>query len=185
MTVTLRAPQGGAAQVRKCVESGIEFDFSSATEVHEHDRTVPNCSGNTSADGNNAWPGVDFRIRDDDGWIWLEVKHWPRGPGRFAGKMKSKAFALEVRDKFLGTTAHLAWRGQFTAVNVRYILLFQPPPTADPALLTPFADLIRRALPVAHVQAVRLALMSLDEWTQRFEAYPARRGSVTPPASVE
>ena len=56
------------------VESNIEFDFSAAKSLIEHDKTTPGVTGG-SVHGNNVWPGVDYCIEEASGeWIWLEVK---------------------------------------------------------------------------------------------------------------
>ena len=106
--------------MKNCVESNIKFDFSLARTVCEHDTTTPKCDEGTTPDRNTYWPGVDFRIEDEDGWIWLEVKDWRgRMPGSFVHKMRSKAFAEQMRGKFLGTTAFLVWNQIFQSDPVR------------------------------------------------------------------
>jgi hypothetical protein len=159
------------------VESNIEFDFSRATQVIEHDKQA--------GDGNSVWPGVDFRIEDPPGWIWLEVKSWDpthiaparRGGTRwsFICKMKSKPFAAEMRNKFLGTTAFLAWTNAFPLSDTRYIILFVPPKPLDKALLGTHNQLLRGHFPktAPWAQPIRVSVLTIAEWNLRFPQYPA------------
>ena len=161
------------------IESGIEFDFTNAVSVVQHDKPAP-------GHGNSVWPGVDFCIEEPPDWIWLEVKSWDpariapkdRGGNRrsFICKMKSKAFTKEMRDKFLGTTAFLTWRGIFPLAPTRFILLFQPPHVLDSALLVTFQSRIKSQVPNLSLwQApVFVAVLYLAEWNRRYPQYPAR-----------
>jgi hypothetical protein len=162
--------------VRKCVESQIEFDFSAARNVFEHDTTSSKCQGTSTADGNTFWPGVDFRVEDERGWIWLEVKNWRgRMRGSFAHKLKSQSFADEMRSKFLGTAAYLAWHGTFAPVSIRYVLLFEPPDTSDEALLATFQDLIRAEMAAPRRLNISIYVWNLDTWNQEFPLYQAKK----------
>ncbi len=161
--------------MRKCRESEIEFDFSNALQVFEHDTTLSNCEGDSIAEGNTVWPGVDFRIEVSFGSIWIEVKNWRRMPGKFAYRMKSKSFAEEMRAKFLGTTAFLAWNGNFSKAALHYVLLFEPNPRTDPSLLGPFLDLIKGELNIPRELKIDVFVMTLDKWNQTYPDYPAKK----------
>ncbi len=168
--------------MKQCVEGDIVFDFSLARTVFEHDTTATKCDGGSTPDGNTGgWKGVDFRLEDDEGWIWLEIKDW-RGQmrGSYSYKMQNRKFAVEMRYKFLGTTAHLAWKSMFTPVPVRYVLLFEPPTTADHYLLAPFQDLIRKEMYTGHFD-IRTFVMSVNGngkllgWNDVFDYFPAHK----------
>ena len=168
------------------VESGIEFDFSSAKTLIEHDKTSPTYPvGRVS--GSAIWPGVDFLIEEASGeWIWLEVKSWNpsridperRGGSRrsFICKMKSAKFSLEMREKFLGTTAFLAWKNEFTPATTRFILLFEPPKPLDSALLGSQNLKMRGLIPNRRdwVKPIYASVMTLREWNLRFRDYPSK-----------
>ena len=161
------------------VESRIEFDFSQAINAVQHDKPAP-------GHGNSVWPGVDFCLQDGAEQFWLEVKSWDpahlapkdRGGNRrsFLCKLKSKAFMSEMRSKFLGTTAFLAWTNNFTPAPTRFVLLFQPPRPLDAALLVTFQSRIKAQVPNlrAWQQPIFVAVMDLDEWNRRYPEYPAR-----------
>lgn len=161
------------------IESRIEFDFTSAAAAVQHDKPAPGY-------GNSIWPGVDFCIQDGSDWIWLEVKSWDpthtpakdRGGRRwsFICKMKSKTFTKEIREKFLGTTAFLAWRDIFPLAPTRFILLFQPPHTLDSALLVTFQSRVKAQIPNLSVWAepIFVAVLDTAEWNRRYPNYPAR-----------
>lgn len=161
------------------VESRIEFDFTRAISAVQHDKPAP-------GHGNSVWPGVDFCLQDGVEQLWLEVKSWhlahiaPRSRGgsrrSFPSKIKSKAFTQEMRNKFLGTTAFLAWTNNFTLAPTRYILLFQPPRPLDAALLVTFQSRIKAQVPnlSAWAEPVFVAVLDLDEWNRRYPEYPAR-----------
>ncbi len=161
------------------IESRIEFDFTRAAAVAPHDKSAP-------GHGNNIWPGVDFCLQDGAEQLWLEVKSWHpahiaarnRGGSRrsFLSKMKSKAFTQEMRNKFLGTTAFLAWTDQFALAPTRFILLFQPPRPLDAALLVTFQSRIKAQVPNLRTwqQPIFIAVLDLGEWNRRYPDYPAR-----------
>ena len=163
------------------IESGIEFDFTRALTVVEHDRAL---SG--SSDGNTTWPGVDFRLETAVGWIWLEVKSWepsriePQRRGgnrrRFNSKMRSKVFCQEMREKFLGTSAYLAWDNRLLIAPTRYILLFEPPSPLDVALLGSFMNILENQFPIPRKWRgnITVAVVTLAQWNRRFPDYPAR-----------
>src|SRR5438045_622925 len=46
------APSVRSVRVAKCTASHIEFDFSQAVSIAEHDTADPKCDGVTTADGN-------------------------------------------------------------------------------------------------------------------------------------
>lgn len=170
---------GGSVGVTKCEESYIEFDFSAASHVFEHDTQCPRCKGVSQADGNSLWPGVDFRLWDDAGWIWLEVKNWRvSARNAYRKKMRSGAFAAEMREKFLGTAAYLAWRADAAALpaGLTLVFLFQPPAGADPVLRGVFLQLLRNQLHNAlQPVGLRLALVDVSSWNDHFSIYPAKQ----------
>ena len=90
--------------------------------------------------------------------------------------MKSKVFALEMRNKFLGTTAFLAWTNTFTSAPTRFVLLFQPPHPLDAALLVTFQNRIKSQVPNLQVwhEPIFVAVLDLEEWNRRYPDYPAR-----------
>jgi hypothetical protein len=160
------------------VESNIEFDFSRAVRVTEHDKPTGH--------NNNIWPGVDFCIEEPLEWIWLEVKCWAPGhiaPRRRGGsrwsflcKMRSNVYAQEMRSKFLGTTAFLAWMHAFPLAPTTFVLLFEPPHPMDSALIgsriTRMRQLVVNRAP--WVQPIHVAVLTLHDWNARFPHYPAR-----------
>ena len=89
---------------------------------------------------------------------------------------KSKAYTQEMRNKFLGTTAFLAWTNNFMPAPTRYILLFQPPRPLDAALLVTFQSRIKSQVPNLRVwhEPISVAVLDLDEWNRRYPDYPAR-----------
>jgi hypothetical protein len=163
------------------VESHIEFDFTNAISVTKHDKQ--------SGHGNSNWDGVDFCIEDVDGSLWLEVKSWdfsqiaPHRRGgqqrSFVHKMRSSAYTKELRAKFLGTTAYLAWTNQFQPTPTRFIMVFEPPRSIDAALLVTQNTHLKSQLPnlVKWSQPITAAVLPLSEWNTRFPDYPARKVS--------
>ncbi len=161
------------------IEKRMEFDFTNAVSAVPHDNRA-------GGQGNSVWPGVDFCLQDGPDWIWLEVKSWDptniapkdRGGTRwsFICKMQSKSFAKEVRDKFLGTTAFLAWSGTFPLAPTRFILLFEPPRPLDAALLVTFQSRIKAQVPnnARWQQPISVSVLDLSQWNNRFPDYPAR-----------
>ncbi len=161
------------------IERRIEFDFTSAVSVVQHDKPAP-------GHGNSVWSGVDFCIEEPPDWIWLEVKSWDpthipardKGGSRwsFLCKMRSKSFTKEMRDKFLGTTAFLTWRGVFPLAPTRFVLLFQPPRPLDSALLVTFQTRIKSQVPNLTIwaQPIFVAVLDVAEWNRRYPQYPAR-----------
>ncbi len=161
------------------IESRIECDFTQAASVTPHD-------ARPGGHGNSVWPGVDFCIDDGGEWIWLEVKNWDpthvpakdRGGMRwsFICKMKSKTFTKEIREKFLRTTAFLAWKDMFPLAPTRFILLFQPPHTLDSALLVTFQSRVKPQIPNLRswAEPVFVAVLDTAEWNRRYPQYPVR-----------
>ncbi len=161
------------------VESRIAFDFTRAAGTVQHDKPAP-------GHGNSVWPGVDFCLQDGAEQLWLEVKSWhpmhiaPRSRGgsrrSFLSKIKSNVFTQEMRNKFLGTTAFLAWANSFVPAPTRFILLFQPPRPLDAALLVTFQNRIKLQVPNLRVwhQPIFVAVLDLAEWNRRYPDYPAR-----------
>ena len=158
-----------------CLESDIEFDFTAAKRVVAHD---PNCKceGTFEEDGNSLFPCIDFRIEDNEGWVWMEVKNWRgRMRGSFRHKVRSETFAEEMRCKFLGTAAFLAFHSLFSPVPIRYILLFEPPNRDDIGMLAPFQDIVRRKMPNARRLEISVFVMDIDRWNELFVQFPARK----------
>lgn len=170
------------------VESGIRFDFGAAFKVVEYEALVSWLPGVSPTARNTFWPGIDFYIEDaPDEAIWLEVKSWnparlapkDRGGNRrsFLGKMKSNAFAQEMRGKFLGASSYFAWNSQPLPSSVRFLLLFEPPRSIDSALILTFGQKINSQLmpPRALTWHIRIsvAALPLDEWNLRFPEFPA------------
>jgi hypothetical protein len=164
--------------VPRCEESRIEFDFNLAEKVFTHDINGQ-CTGEYGRDDNSLWPGVDFRLKDATGWIWLEVKNWRiSARNTYMRKMKSKAFALEMREKFLGTAAFLASKKDPDALPrpLTLIFLFQPQHGADPALRSASQQFIRDQLRSALTPLdIRFAVLDIASWNNRFPDYPARQ----------
>jgi len=89
--------------------------------------------------------------------------------------LKSRPFADEMRGKFLGTAAFLAWNSAFTPVPIRYVLLFEPPGTSDEALLAIFQDLVRAEMSVPRRLNISIFVWNLDTWNQEFPNYTAKK----------
>ena len=153
-------------------ESNIEFDFTQAKTANRHNNSV--------------WKGVDFCIEEPSGeWIWLEVKSWdlkhidPHRRGgavrSFRAKMKSNDYANEMCGKFIGTTAFLAWKGNFVLAPTTFVLLFEPPRPLDAALLgsriTRMQSLIPRKI---WAQPLGVVVLTTGGWNERFPDYPAK-----------
>jgi hypothetical protein len=160
------------------VERQMEFDLTAAVSVTKHDAQ--------GGRGNNLWPGVDFRIEQPSEWIWLEVKSWDpthiqakdRGGTRwsFICKMRSKVYTKEMRGKFLGTSAFLAWTNALPLATTRYVLLFQPPQPLDSALLGTLMTRLQSQIPNLPIWAapITVSVLNLEQWNVRFPQYPAR-----------
>jgi hypothetical protein len=161
-----------------CKESGIEFDFNVAKQVHAHDMKCQ-CTGKYGRDDNSLWPGVDFRIEDAEGWLWLEVKNWRvSARNSYTRKMRSKAFAGEMREKLLGTAAFLASRKKPDAFPspLTLVFLFQPPPSADPGLQGIAYQLIREQIHSALTPLnISFVVVDIARWNQKFPDYPAKQ----------
>ena len=162
------------------IESRIEFDFTDAIRVVQHDKPVP-------GHGNTVWPGTDFCIKESvNESIWLEVKNWdpthiaPKDRGgcrwSFICKMKSKTFAKDMRNKFLGTTAFLAWTDNYLLEPTKFVLLFQPPHTLDVALLGTLQTRLQSQIPNLSIwqASIRVSILDVGEWNMRFSQFPAR-----------
>lgn len=91
--------------------------------------------------------------------------------------MRSKEFTAEVRGKFLGTSAYLAWTNQFPSTRVRYILVFEPPQPLDAALLVTQSTALRSQIPNLRKwsQPISVAVLTMAEWNMRFPDYPANK----------
>ncbi len=161
-----------------CNESKIEFNFDTAIRVYTHDLKC-SCTGNYRSDGNSLWPGIDFRVLDHVGWIWLEVKNWRvSAHNEYPRKMKSETFAREMREKFLGTDAFLASKRDPDALPrpLMLIFLFQPQHGADPALKGAAQQLIRNQIHNALTPLnIKFAVLDVADWNRKFPDYPARQ----------
>jgi hypothetical protein len=92
--------------------------------------------------------------------------------------MRSKVFARELREKFLGTVAFLASKKDPNALPspLTLVFLFQPPHAADHSLLGICQQLLRDQLHTALTPLnIRFAVVDLDGWNDRFPKYPARQ----------
>ncbi len=171
------------------VESDLEFDLTKARNAFNYEALLSGLPGASPAARNTFWPGIDFCIEDaPDETIWLEVKSWnpasipPKDRGgswrSFQSKMKSAAFAKEMRGKFLGTSSFFAWDGRAMPPVVRFILLFEPPRSIDAALLLTFGQKVKQQLmppkTLAWRSRIEVSALTLAEWNQRFPDYPAR-----------
>ena len=160
----------------RCEESKIVFRFDISSEVHTHDPNC-HCDGTYFRDDNSLWPGVDFRLLDGAGWLWLEVKNWRISKrNAYARKMKDEAFAIEMREKFLGTAAFLASRKDPNALPrpLTLVFLFQPPYGADPGLRGIGYELIRNKIHNALTPLnISFAVVDVEIWNRKFPDYPA------------
>ena len=172
------------------VESNIRFDFTNARAAFDYEGALSTVPGASATTKNTFWPGIDFHIEDtSDTSIWLEVKNWDpvnitsvrRGGSRwsYVTKMKSNAFAAEMRNKFLGTSAFFAWDGRAIPQGVRYLLLFEPPHAIDAALALTFAHRVRSQVMPPNILPWRgritVGTLTLNQWNERFPEYPAAK----------
>jgi hypothetical protein len=167
-------------------ESGFAFDFSAAVGSVVHDKDAPH-------DGNTFWPGVDFRVLETDGQVWIEVKSWSfktiidkierqQAKKDFAAKMIARS-ADEFRDdivaKFLGTTCYLYWSGLELPQRVNYIVFLEPPDRGSRALLGPFQDRLRNQFKSAQARPwgrrIQYRVVDLAEFQKAFPKYPVTR----------
>ncbi len=95
--------------------------------------------------------------------------------GSYKFKLKSKEFADEIRGKFLGTSAFLAWNSAFVCEPVLYILLFEPPKAQDAAMLSKFQDFIRSSLPIPRQLSISVYVWDLATWNAEYPQYQARK----------
>jgi hypothetical protein len=166
-------------------ESRFRFDFSAASGgATIHDKNDDGCDGNT------VWPGVDFRVKEANKEVWIEVKSWSlqsildrasrRGAHRdFTIKMAADQFRDDIVAKFLGTTSFLAWSGIGIPQKVNFVVFLEPPNRATRALLSPFKDRLRDEFKNAQARAWgrKLGFMVVDFelFTSEFPAYPVTR----------
>lgn len=159
-------------------ESGIRFEFDASPDTVKHD--------DTPGDGNNVWPGVDFRVPLTSGELWLEVKSWSaRGKHNpserlemnFAWSKKIEAGLLhdELVCKFLGTTAFLYWNGQALPLRVDYLVLLHPPSRSSSPLMGPLNDKMRSTFGKARSRwpgRIGQRVVTLDGFRIRYPQFP-------------
>ena len=160
-------------------ESGIEFDFTNAASLALHDRARP------TGEGNGTWPGVDFRVDEGARELWIEVKSWVRKtqPERVAAEkefpkvLASEDLRVWIVDKFLGTTAFLAWTGTFAPKEVIYVVLFDSSRRDRTALLVSFKDRLRASFPKTSPWTHRIdyVVLDLETFQTVFPHFPCRR----------
>ncbi len=171
-------------------ESNIEFDFAEAYRALNYEDLLSGLPGASRNQSNTFWPGIDFHVEDTPGEvIWLEVKSWnpdsiapkDRGGSRwsFQCKMKSNAFAQEMRGKFLGASSFFAWDNRDLPSNVRFILLFEPPHQMDSALVLTLGQKVKQQLMPPKIlpwrNRINVAALTLAEWNLRYPDYPAKK----------
>ena len=159
-------------------ESGIEFDFTAAESVMRPDKEP---SG-------GVWPNVDFRVDEGERELWIEVKSWH--PSRFKtqleriaktkefiGKLSSDEFGRRIVSKFLGTTAYLAWTGEFAPKKVVYVVLLDSAHPRRSPLLVSFKDRLKPRFPTTPpwTHSITHVVMDLETFQARFARYPCRR----------
>lgn len=161
-------------------EPPFEFDFTSAIGSYRHDEPLPD-------DGNNFWPGVDFRVVENARHIWIEVKSWSfKAILRRADRHKAsrdwriKVDSDSLRDaivaKFFGTTAYLYWSGLGLPSRVHYVVLLEPPNRTSAALLGPFRDRLRDQFKNAQARPwgarISYEVVDLASFQARYPNYP-------------
>ena len=163
----------------KVEESGIEFDFSGAVTAVRHDESPP------KGEGNKVWPGVDFRVDEGSREIWIEVKSWRRknqaeriaADKEFPKVLASEEFRAWIVDKFLGTTAYLAWTGAFAPKPLIYVVLLDFPRRDHRALLGPFNQRLRATFPktAPWTHSITHVVVDLETFQKQFARYPCER----------
>ena len=164
-------------------ESGFQFDFDAALHSVIHDKADPH-------EGNTFWPGIDFRIFEDNRQVWIEVKSWStkqihrQGQQRsahqdFTHKMKADEFREDIFNKFLGTTSYLAWSEIGIPNRVFYIVFLEPPSRGSAPLLNVFQDRLRNEFKNAQAAAwgrkIEYEVVSLARFQALFPNYPVTR----------
>jgi len=91
--------------------------------------------------------------------------------------MKSEKFGLELRSKFFGTAAFLAWTGQFIPSKVTYVVVLEPPRLLDKALLGTFMQ--QRLAPAfpspnAWIHPLNCIVIDVSDWNLLYPNLPAR-----------
>jgi hypothetical protein len=153
-------------------ESGIRFEFDSNASVRKFDQE------------SRAWPAIDFIIDEQISWIWLEIKNWEprdlptrlRGPRRrsFLSKMKSSTFFRDVlRAKFLGTSAYLAHKGQFSVKPLEYIIILESP-RLDSSMLIQATRKMQELIRKSDHPHLNVLVMNVLEWNKRYSEHNAR-----------
>ncbi len=170
------------------VESNIKFDFTQASSAFEYQTELASLTGASATTRNTFWPGIDFHIQDTEtSAIWLEVKNWDPAyiePERrsdsqqsFLSKINSNAFAREMREKFLGTSAFFAWAGRKLPDNVHYLLMFEPPQPLDSALVLAFGHKVKQILSPPKLlpwcNRINVCALTLSDWNKRYPDYTA------------
>lgn len=152
-------------------ESNLRFDFGDH-EYAFHDQR---------GDGNTNWKGVDFRIKLEVGWLWLEVKNYNRTDEQEAQrasnsyqKVTEKGGLMIFTEKFLGTTAFLAWSEKFNAEPLHYVVLLEPPLNADAAILSTATQELKSNIQPMAGKRVKVAVVNLAGWNQFYPEFPAK-----------
>jgi hypothetical protein len=138
--------------MRRYKESGFWFDFRAANDSVIHDKEMD--SDGNPQDGNTCWPGVDFRVFENDREVWVEVKSWShkyiRGFAQqnksrrdFLSKIRSDEFRYKIFGKFIGTTSYLIWSGKHIPERVFYVVFLEPPNRGSLPLAMAFGERIR------------------------------------------
>ena len=159
-------------------ESGLELDLSRASIQEKHD-TV-----------NTVLRGVDFQIIEPTGQLWLEIKSWStnvipphrRGGQRrsYLAKMQSGKFALDLREKFLGTCTFLTLTGNPPTSPITYVLLLEST-TMDSALRSHMMTRMRSLLPRYGPRSrpwtqppLEVIVVDVADWNAHYPSYPVR-----------
>jgi hypothetical protein len=115
-------------------ESSIQFTLDPKADIQltEHEKQQDH----------SRFPGVDYRFKFETNEVkvhlWLEIKRWSDNPEDYEQKTiegQTETFIQSLRNKFAGTTAYLAWTGQFELLDVTCVFLLEPPHGFDSALL--------------------------------------------------
>ena len=167
-------------------ESGFQFDFTAAVQSVIHDKDLPH-------DGNTFWPGVDFRVFEDDREVWIEVKSWSfklildkierrQAKKDYQNKLLGDAageFRRDIVEKFLGTSCYLAWAQHSMPQEVYYVVFLEPPNKGSQPLLGPFQDRLRDQFKNAQARPwgkrIKYRVVNIEQFQKEFPNYPIAR----------